>query len=112
MARILIIEDDDDIRNILTQELLKEGYTVDAASDGIEGSHLLGNTPDLVLMDLMLPGLTGEGLLPMIPEEIPVIAVSARSSVDDKVELLFLHLLQLLNHLYAMLFLFYDHIHL
>ncbi|MBO4580352.1 MAG: response regulator transcription factor [Clostridiales bacterium] len=88
MARILIIEDDDDIRNILTQELLKEGYTVDAASDGIEGSHLLGNTPDLVLMDLMLPGLTGEELLPMIPEEIPVIAVSARSSVDDKVELL------------------------
>jgi DNA-binding response OmpR family regulator len=49
---------------------------------------MLGSNPDLILMDLMLPGLTGEELLTHIPKEIPVIAVSAKSSIDDKVNLL------------------------
>ena len=90
MARILIIEDDNDIRNILTQELAREGYDTVAASDGLEGVVLVNSkpSPDLVLMDLMLPGLNGEDLLPQIPSGIPVIAVSAKASVDDKVELL------------------------
>lgn len=88
MARILIIEDDDDIRNILAQELSREGYDISTASDGNEGSLLIKTRPDLILMDLMLPGLTGEELLPLIPSDIPVIAVSARASVDDKIELL------------------------
>ena len=88
MSRILIVEDDEDIGAVLQRELVKEGFEVLRAVTGTEGRMMLGQSPDLILMDLMLPGLTGEELLTHIPKEIPVIAVSARSSVDDKVALL------------------------
>ena len=88
MSRILIVEDDEDIGAALQRELTKDGYDVIRAVTGTEGRMMLGQNPDLILMDLMLPGLTGEELLTHIPKETPVIAVSARSSVDDKVALL------------------------
>ena len=88
MSRILIVEDDEDIGAVLQRELVKEGFEVLRAVTGTEGRMMLGQNPDLILMDLMLPGLTGEELLTHIPKEIPVIAVSAKSSVDDKVALL------------------------
>ena len=88
MSRILIVEDDEDIGAVLQRELTKDGFEVIRAVTGTEGRMMLAQNPDLILMDLMLPGLTGEELLTHIPKEIPVIAVSARSSVDDKVSLL------------------------
>lgn len=88
MSRILIVEDDEDIGLVVQKELAKEGYETFRAVTGTEGRMMLSNNPDLILMDLMLPGLSGEELLTHIPKEIPVIAVSARSSVDDKVALL------------------------
>ena len=88
MSRILIVEDDEDIGAVLQRELEKDGMEVFRAVTGTEGRMMLANNPDLVLMDLMLPGLTGEELLTHIPKETPVIAVSARSSVEDKVSLL------------------------
>ena len=88
MSRILIVEDDEDIGAVLQRELEKDGFEVYRAVTGTEGRMMLGTNPDLILMDLMLPGLTGEELLTHIPKETPVIAVSARSSVDDKVSLL------------------------
>ena len=88
MSRILIVEDDEDIGAVLQRELTKDGFEVIRAVTGTEGRMMLGQNPDLILMDLMLPGLTGEELLSHIPKETPVIAVSARSSVDDKVSLL------------------------
>lgn len=88
MSRILIVEDDEDIGAVLQKELMKDGYEVLRAVTGTEGRMMLGTNPDLILMDLMLPGLTGEELLTHIPKETPVIAVSARSSIDDKVSLL------------------------
>ncbi|MCQ2473522.1 MAG: response regulator transcription factor [Saccharofermentans sp.] len=88
MSRILIVEDDEDIGVVLQKELLKDGFEVVRAVTGTEGRMMLGTNPDLVLMDLMLPGLSGEELLTHIPKETPVIAVSARSSIDDKVSLL------------------------
>ena len=88
MSRILIVEDDEDIGAVLQKELMKDGYEVLRAVTGTEGRMMLGTNPDLILMDLMLPGLTGEELLTHIPKETPVIAVSARSSIDDKVALL------------------------
>ena len=88
MSRILIVEDDEDIGAVLQKELLKDGYEVLRATTGTEGRMLLGQNPDLILMDLMLPGLSGEELLTHIPEDKPVIAVSARSSIDDKISLL------------------------
>ena len=88
MSRILIVEDDEDIGAVLERELKKDGFEVLRAVTGTEGRVMLGSNPDLILMDLMLPGLTGEELLTHIPKEIPVIAVSAKSSIDDKVNLL------------------------
>lgn len=88
MSRILIVEDDEDIGLVVQKELAKEGYETFRAVTGTEGRMMLSKNPDLILMDLMLPGLSGEELLTHIPKEIPVIAVSARSSVDDKVALL------------------------
>ena len=88
MSKILIVEDDEDIGAVVQRELTKDGFEVIRAVTGTEGRMMLGQNPDLILMDLMLPGLTGEELLTHIPKETPVIAVSARSSVDDKVSLL------------------------
>ena len=88
MSRILIVEDDEDIGAVLQKELIKDGYEVLRAATGTEGRMLLGQNPDLILMDLMLPGLSGEELLTHIPDKTPVIAVSARSSIDDKISLL------------------------
>lgn len=88
MSRILIVEDDEDIGAVLQRELSKDGYDVIRAVTGTEGRVMLAQNPDLILMDLMLPGLTGEELLTHIPKKTPVIAVSARSSIDDKVSLL------------------------
>ncbi|MBO4635654.1 MAG: response regulator transcription factor [Clostridiales bacterium] len=88
MNRILIVEDDEDIGAVLEKELIKDGYEVMRAVTGTSGRMMLGKNPDLILMDLMLPGMTGEELLSHISPDIPVIAVSARSSTDDKVDLL------------------------
>ena len=88
MARILIVEDDEDIGNILERELIKIGYETCRAYSGTEGRLMLSTDPDLILMDLMLPGMSGEELLSHITDGTPVIAVSARSSIDDKVSLL------------------------
>ena len=88
MTRILIIEDDKDINKIMSGLLKKNGYEVECAFNGKEAEPKIKMVPDLILMDLMLPDTTGEELLKIIPGSIPVIAVSARSSVDDKVDLL------------------------
>lgn len=88
MRHIMIIDDDVYIGNMLEEVLTKEGYRVSRAYSGTEALLLLqGQKPDLVLLDLMLPGLNGEEVLPKI-SGIPVIVVSAKVDVKDKVELL------------------------
>ena len=88
MPNILIIDDDAHINDIVSKALQSEGYSVSSAYSGTEALLLLSQSkPDLVLLDLMLPGLSGEELLPQI-KEIPVIVVSAKADVTDKVELL------------------------
>ena len=88
MKTILIIDDDMHIGNMLEEVLLKEGYRVQRAYSGTEALLLLKNAaPDLILLDLMLPGLNGEELLPRI-KGIPVIVVSAKTAVESKVSLL------------------------
>lgn len=88
MKNILIIDDDIHIGNMLEETLTKEGYGVSRAYSGTEALYVLSNTtPDLVLLDLMLPGLNGEEVLPQM-KGIPVIVVSAKVDVDDKVDLL------------------------
>ena len=88
MPNILIIDDDAHINEALSTALQAEGYSVSKAYSGTEALLLLShNKPDLILLDLMLPGLSGEKLLPQI-RDIPVIVVSAKADVTDKVELL------------------------
>lgn len=88
MITILIIDDDVNIGNFEQELLEREGYAVLRAYSGTEALLLLKETqPNLVLLDLMLPGLSGEELLPRL-RGIPVIVVSAKASVDDKVALL------------------------
>lgn len=88
MPHILIVDDDTHISEMLTEALTAEGYTVSAAYSGTEAQMLLSQTkPDLILLDLMLPGLSGEALLPQI-KGIPVIVVSAKAELSDKVGLL------------------------
>lgn len=85
---ILIIDDDLDIGNVLEEILKNEGYSVSRAYSGTEAVFVLSQSrPDLILLDLMLPGLSGEEVLPYI-KGIPVIVMSAKVDVDNKVELL------------------------
>lgn len=88
MKNILIIDDDVYIGDMLEEVLVKEGYHTTRAYSGTEA--LLAVTaykPDLVLLDLMLPGLNGEEILPKL-SGIPVIVVSAKADTADKVGLL------------------------
>lgn len=88
MKTILIVDDDVYIGNMLEELLTKENYAVGRAYSGTEAlMYLSSRRPDLILLDLMLPGLSGEELLPLI-KGIPVIVVSAKAEVSDKVSLL------------------------
>lgn len=88
METILIIDDDVAIGNLEQEVLEREGYLVQRSYSGTEALLLLKEKkPDLILLDLMLPGMSGEGILPQI-QGIPVIVVSAKTAVEDKVELL------------------------
>lgn len=88
MKNILIIDDDIHIGNMLEKILIKEGYIVSRAYSRTEALLVLsGSKPDLVLLDLMLPGLDGRDVLPHI-KGIPVIVVSAKVDIDNKVNLL------------------------
>lgn len=88
MQTILIIDDDVSIGNLEQEVLEGAGYTVRRAYSGTEALLLLKDSrPDLVLLDLMLPGLSGEAVLPQI-KDIPVIVVSSKAAVQDRVSLL------------------------
>ena len=88
MKRILIVDDDVHIGNMLEEALAREGYSVSRAYSGTEAVMSVKLCkPDLVLLDLMLPGLSGEEVLPQL-QGISVIVVSAKTAVQDKVGLL------------------------
>lgn len=88
LKTILIVDDDVYIGDMLEELLTKENYDVGRAYSSTEAlMYLSSRRPDLILLDLMLPGLSGEELLPLI-KGIPVIVVSAKAEVSDKVSLL------------------------
>ncbi len=88
MSHILVVDDDIHIGNLLQEALEGEGCRVSRAYSGTEAVLALDRErPDLVLLDLMLPGLSGEQVLPRLAG-IPVIVVSARADVDSKAALL------------------------
>jgi len=88
MSEIMVIDDDVYINNMLKETLSGEGYEVYSAYSGTEAELMLKNqNPDLILLDLMLPGITGEELITRI-KNIPVIVISAKADTNDKVNLL------------------------
>ncbi len=85
---IAIVEDDVPVGNMLEEQLGRQGYRVVRAYSGTEALLLFEKEkPDLILLDLMLPGLSGEEILPKI-RDIPVIVTSAKVDIDSKVKLL------------------------
>lgn len=88
MKTILIVDDDIHIGNALEEALRHESYGVLRAYSGTEAVMVLSQSkPDLVLLDLMLPGLSGEEVLPLIKGR-PVIVLSAKGELENKVQLL------------------------
>jgi two-component system chemotaxis response regulator CheY len=86
MARILVIDDDDQFRELLTQVLEAAGHVVLQSDNGIAAiSMLRGNLPDVVLTDLVMPDQDGLGVIMMIRKEMPMTPVIAMSGGTTRV---------------------------
>ena len=88
--QILIIEDDNEISNMIADCLIKNGYETHIAKDGITGiKYVIEKKPDLIILDVMLPYKSGDEVLREVREfsDIPIIVVSAKESIQFKVDL-------------------------
>ncbi len=90
MSRILLVEDNELNRDMLSRRLIRRGYRVDLAADGMEGLQMAEATsPDLILLDLSLPGMDGWEVLRRLKQHpvmkhIPVVALTAHALVTDR----------------------------
>lgn len=88
MQRILIIEDDAAIAHLMESTLRRERYNTVWAADGVQGADLFETGHfDLILLDLMLPGISGFELLEyFVPSKVPVIIISAMGQVENRIK--------------------------
>ena len=92
MEHILIVEDEIDIAQLVSFNLEREGYSSDIVHDGREGlEKILKDQPDLVILDLMLPGMDGYQILKEMQRDtrsnsIPVLMLTAKSQIDDRIK--------------------------
>ncbi|EJZ84683.1 response regulator transcription factor [Slackia piriformis] len=91
-ARVLVVEDDLSISDVISSALAQDGYVCTCAYSGTEARMILesGSSFDIVLCDLMLPGLSGEELIARIRErcDVPILVASAKGEASDRVALL------------------------
>ncbi len=87
---LLVVEDDQDLQEYLRDLLTENGYTVSTAGNGVDALEQIGKSePDLVLLDLKLPDISGEGVCMEIRKkhpQLPVIMLTAKDTVSDKVK--------------------------
>lgn len=84
-AKILVVEDDDDIRDTLKELLEEEGYQVDTAANGEQAlRRLRSEAPQIILLDLMMPVMDGGTALPKIREVAPKAAVVVLSVIAER----------------------------
>ena len=87
--RILVVEDDHRLANLLATRLHREGHEVDVAYTGPEGlDRILSEGPELAVLDVMLPGLDGVAVTRTVREQgaqVPILMLTARDTVDDRV---------------------------
>lgn len=89
MKKILVVEDDNTIHKIIEDILKKEHYIVISAYSGTEAITIIENDNiDLILLDLMLPGINGEDIVKKVNKTIPIIVISAKTSSVDKAKVL------------------------
>lgn len=90
MQKILIVEDDIDIQDILKNHLIDVGYEVAVASDGVAGIAMFDDTIDLVLLDIMLPKIDGYGVCEVIRKrsQVPIIMLTALSDEENQLRVL------------------------
>ena len=87
-ARVLVVDDDEQLADVVSRYLQREGFTVDYAADGASGlESALANLPDLVVLDLMLPIIDGLEVCRRlrIAAPIPVVMLTARGEEDDRI---------------------------
>src|SRR5262245_39141744 len=87
--RILVVDDDERIRDILKRQLTYEGYQVTLASDSREAfAQVAENPPDLVVLDWMLPGMSGLEICRRIrqTDDMPILMLTAKGTLEDKVD--------------------------
>lgn len=86
MNKILLVEDDNGFRELLTEALEREGLCVSVATDGFEALTLMEkDTPELILLDLMMPGMDGFSMLMQRKNQLPVIVISALDSEEERI---------------------------
>ena len=89
MKKILVVEDDNTIHKLIEETIKKENYLVKNAYSGTEALTIIKNDNiDLILLDLMLPGIDGEDIIKKINKTIPIIVISAKTSPIDKAKVL------------------------
>ena len=88
--KILIVDDDNEIRELLEFDLAQSGYVVDTASNGMEGlNKALNNYYDIVLLDVMMPKMNGYDVCKNIRKtkpDLPVLLLTAKGTIDDKTQ--------------------------
>ena len=90
IMRLLIVEDENDLRNIVKKRLVKEHYSVDACEDGLEAMDYIDMTSyDGIILDIMLPGKDGYEILRELrqrEDDTPVLLLTAKDSIEDRVK--------------------------